>query len=157
MPSSKKDRARVRKEVKRARAEANEEDKLERARAFLREKASTERDDDELRRCYAMDRVFREKMTCTICYEKACSLSDDSLHFTEYGYNCMNGHIICFKCWFKYVKDIPMGTPWTCATCKVKVPYATEWPSGIEQGGGLRSDGGIVYYLQDGKKVICTI
>jgi len=131
-----------------------EASKFARARAHLQKLMKTERDSEQLRRLYIMDRIFDEKMTCSVCYGTAGSLSDN-MDLIEYGYHCTNGHIMCFKCWFSYTRDFPIGTPWACKICDEKVPYMTQWPSGIQQGGGLHfGDGGSVYFLQDGKKVM---
>ena len=37
------------------------------------------------------------------------------------------GIMICFKCWYAYTKDLPVGTPWKCPICSVKVAFTTDW------------------------------
>ena len=45
--------------------------KCERARVHVQKLMKTERDSEELRRLCCLDRVFGEKATCSVCYEKA--------------------------------------------------------------------------------------
>jgi hypothetical protein len=148
MPS-KKERARVRK--------VKDDDKCKRARVHVQKLIKTERDSEELRRLYCLDRVFGEKMTCSVCYEQAYFLGPGrEMPLLEYGYNCSNAHIMCFKCWFAYTKDLPVGTPWKCPICSDMVAFMTDWPSGIKHEGGMQFDSG-VYYFQQGKKVaVCS-
>ena len=87
----------------------------------------TERGSEELRRVYCFDRVFGDKMTCSVCYEKAYFFgSGREIHkmlLLEYGYNCSNAHIMCFKCWFAYTKDLPVGGAWKCTICSEIVAF----------------------------------
>ena len=149
MPS-KKERARARK--------AKDDGKCERARVHVEKLMKTERDSEELRRLYCLDRIFSEKMTCSVCYDQAYFFGPGrEMPLLEYGYNCSNAHIMCFKCWYAYTKDSPVGTPWKCPICSVMVAFMTDWPSGIKHEGGMQFDSGVDYYFQQGKKVaVCS-
>ena len=104
-------------------------------------------------------RAALDGFTCNCCFEPTyyihCDGSDD---FLEYGYNCCEGHIICFACWFALNQEQQSaGTtnPWKCPTCRVLVPMKGIIPSGIIKEGGISCDTvtGKVYYLKQGEKV----
>ena len=121
-------------------------------------KAEFERDFTKFSR--AVDGGF----ACNCCFEPAYHFSDSHKELYEYGYNCNNGHIICYKCWCALNKERIVGpgarrrrrgnATWKCPTCREYVPFHNNLPNGIIKEGGLVFQKTRAWYLKQGKQVV---
>lgn len=139
------------------------------AAAVVAENAVKERACTYAKKCQAARRAQFERsftnfpraalgdFACSCCFESACHFSDGHDELYEYGYNCRNAHIICFKCWFalnKEQQDAGTHQLWKCPTCRVYVRLNTKLPSGIAKEGGVMWNSNKVWYLKQGKPVV---